>query len=232
MMKPTILFDLDGTLLDTAPDLAYALNSIRMANQQASLPFETIRPAASHGTKGLLKIGFNISDQDPRFETLKQQLLAAYSDNIANHTKLFSGVAELIHYLTDNNFTWGIVTNKPGWLTEPLLQQITFPHPPHCVVSGDTVARAKPYPDPLLYACNLLNCRPANCIYIGDAERDIQAGKAAGMTTLIAGYGYLSIDDKPEQWQADGFIRAPKEIIDWLTLYNATTNITKANEAL
>jgi len=216
MKKYTLLFDLDGTLLDTAPDLAYALNSVLIAHQRAPLPLATIRPIASHGSKGLLKIGFNLDDQDPQFERLKQQLLAVYSDNIAKNTRLFIGITELITYLANNDIRWGIVTNKPGWLTEPLLEEVRFPHPPHCIVSGDTVARAKPYPDPLLHACRILGCPPTDCIYIGDAQRDIQAGKAAGMKTLIASYGYIAADDKPMEWLADGAVNSPLEIIDWL----------------
>lgn len=216
MYKPIILFDLDGTLLDTAPDLAAALNSVLIAYRRPPLPYEVIRPAASHGSKGLLQLGFKLEETHPEFEELKQQLLASYSENIARHTQLFPEMAEVLSYFAAHHIIWGIVTNKPAWLTEPLLRQVALPAQPHCVVSGDTVARAKPYPDSLLYACNLLACTPHHCIYIGDAERDIQAGNAAGMTTLIAGYGYLAADDQPQRWSASGIIDSPKAIINWL----------------
>lgn len=212
----TVLFDLDGTLLNTAPDLAYALNQVLAAQQQPVLPYETIRPYASHGAKGLLQLGFQINEQDPRYEALKEQLLAVYYDNIANLTTLFHGVEEMLKELVERQLNWGIVTNKVSRLTEALLANISLPYPPGCVVSGDTVTRAKPYPDSLLHACKLLNCEPQHCLYVGDAERDIQAGNSAGMKTILAHYGYIAPADNTRQWQAAGAIHAPLDLVKYL----------------
>lgn len=222
-MKPTlkaVLFDLDGTLLDTAPDLAYALNSLLISQQRQPLPFAQIRAVASHGSKGLLKLGFNITEAAAEFDTLKTQLLTIYHQNIARQTRVFNGINQVLTCLKEQALPWGIVTNKPAWLTEPLLQAISFDTAPACIVSGDTVSRAKPFPDSLLYACNLIDCAADECLYIGDAERDIQAGKNAGMQTLVALYGYLAADDKPLQWQANGTVETPEEIVEWIRLFS------------
>jgi len=212
----TVLFDLDGTLLDTAPDLGFALNETLKNNHRSPLPYETIRPVASHGAKGLIQLGFNITEADPDFEKLRQEFLEIYQQHICVQTKMFPGISEVLNYLTKNNLPWGIVTNKPGWLTDPLLTKLNLPFHPGCVVSGDTVNNRKPHPEPMLYACDLLQCNPQECVYIGDAERDIQAGENANMHTLIALYGYISKDEYPETWGADAMIQSPQEIIEWL----------------
>jgi 2-phosphoglycolate phosphatase len=215
MTIKVVLFDLDGTLLDTAPDLAFAINKLLEMKGRPALPFSIIRPLAGHGGRGLVKLGFNITEDDPQFADLWQGFLALYREHICQHTCLFPGLDIVLNYLTENKLTWGIVTNKPGWLTEPLLQQLKSLEPA-CVVSGDTLPKRKPDPEPLLHACQLLNVQPSDCVYIGDSERDIQAAKSAGMPSLLAHWGYLADTDPFEAWQADGIIRNPKEIIDWL----------------
>lgn len=212
----TILFDLDGTLLDTAPDLAHALNTTLINNQRPPLPFEIIRPVVSHGAKGLLELGFNINEHHADFIKLRDELLHVYRQTLAVHTKLFPEIEQVLNFITENNLHWGIVTNKPGWLTEPLLKELNLFTQAACVVSGDTLTKRKPDPAPMWHACELINRKPEHCIYIGDAERDIEAGKRAGMRTLVAMYGYIATTDTPHTWGADGMIQCPSEIIEWL----------------
>ena len=216
----TVLFDLDGTFADTAPDLADALNRTLTANDHPPLSFEQIRPVVSHGGRALIELGFSITDSDPRFESLRQQLLSFYQADIAKHTQLFPGILDLLQALQRNNLRWGIVTNKPGWLTNPLLASLALPTVPCSVISGDTLPQRKPDPTPLLHASEMCQCEPAQCLYIGDAERDIVAGKRAGMLTMAALYGYLREEDAPQQWQADCYIEHPDAIYPWVDAYN------------
>lgn len=217
----TVLFDLDGTFADTAPDLADALNRTLLANRREALPFERIRPVVSHGGRALIELGFGIKDDNPNFETLRQQLLQFYQSDIARHTQLFPGIEELLAGLQRDGLRWGIVTNKPAWLTEPLLASLSLSQAPCSVVSGDTLPQRKPDPAPLLHASRQCDCRPEECLYIGDAERDIVAGKRAGMQTMVAGYGYLGEHDDPAQWQADSYVQQPQSIYPWINAHNA-----------
>lgn len=224
MGKPlikTVLFDLDGTFADTAPDLADALNRTLIANQRAPLPFAQIRPVVSHGGRALIELGFGIPSTAAEFEPLRRQLLAYYQADIAKHTQLFPGMLALLQELQRNHFKWGIVTNKPAWLTEPLLASLALPSAPCSVVSGDTLPQRKPDPAPLLHASVACRCEPAQCLYVGDAERDIVAGKRAGMLTMAALYGYIGAQDNPQHWQADSYIDHPAAIYPWLSAYNA-----------
>jgi phosphoglycolate phosphatase len=213
----TVLFDLDGTLLDTAPDLADALNRVLQEQGQQPLPLEVIRPHASHGTLALIRLGFQLSPDDPGFEPLRQRLLEIYRDNIANKTRLFSGTDTLLHEIERLGLNWGVVTNKPAFLTEPLLQQLALTPRTACIVSGDTTPNRKPDPEPMLHACHLAGSKAEQCLYVGDAQRDIEAGKNAGMLTLVALYGYIGEHDNPETWGADSMIHHPGEILNWLT---------------
>lgn len=212
----TVLFDLDGTLADTAPDLAYALNETLKQNQKAPLPFETIRPVVSHGGIALIKLGFNIEPEHPEFESLRQQLLDIYIDNIANQTVLFEGMDELLQQLEQRNILWGVVTNKPGWLTDPLMDALSLSQRAACIVSGDTLAERKPHPAPVLYACEQTGSLPHECLYVGDAQRDIEAGNRAGLITLAALFGYIQDNDDPAQWQATAMIDHPLDVLGWL----------------
>lgn len=214
----TVLFDLDGTLADTAPDLADALNHALHINDKPSLEFEKIRPVVSHGGIALVKLGFNIEQHHPEFETFRQQLLDYYLKNIANKTKLFSGMDELITQIEQNNMNWGVVTNKPSWLTDPLMQALELDSRAACIVSGDTLNERKPHPAPLLHACNMAGSEARECVYVGDARRDIEAGNKAGMQTIVALFGYINHDDKPEDWGADYMAESPAEIASLLKM--------------
>lgn len=213
-----ILFDLDGTLVDTAHDLGYALNLQRVRHGLTELPLEVIRPYASHGSKGLLAIGFGLSTDDARFGEMREEYLAIYDQVLTRKPILFEGIAELLASLEAKNMPWGVVTNKPRRFTQPLMQSIGLLARAACVISGDDAPRPKPYPDTLLMACKQADIDPEQCWYVGDAERDIQAGKAAGMRTVVALYGYLAETDQPAAWGADQTINEP---LDLLALVNA-----------
>jgi N-acetyl-D-muramate 6-phosphate phosphatase len=215
-MIRTVLFDLDGTLADTAPDLAYALNTLLGEHGRPTLPYLNIRPAASHGAAALIELGFGIERTDPHFPPLRERFLEIYRAHLTRETRLFPGMPELLDALAARGLNWGIVTNKPAFLTHPLVEQLGLQDDLACVVSGDTTANRKPHPEPMLHACQLAGSRPEECLYIGDAARDIEAGKAAGMQTLVALFGYIGADDHPERWGAHGLIQAPGEILDWL----------------
>ncbi|MCU7800535.1 MAG: HAD-IA family hydrolase [gamma proteobacterium symbiont of Lucinoma myriamae] len=220
-MIKAVLFDLDGTFADTAPDLAAALNQVLQEEGKAPLDFDMIRPVVSHGGIALIRLGFNFSDQEVNeqhndFERLRQRLLDIYLNNISNETTVFDGIEALLTKLEANNIAWGIVTNKPGWLTDPLMEQMGYTQRAATIISGDTTKERKPHPGPLIYACQQINCLPSECLYVGDAERDIIAGNAAGMTTLTALFGYIEAHDQPESWGADAMIKHPEEIESFL----------------
>ena len=212
----TVLFDLDGTLLDTAPDLAQALNAVRIENNRPPLPYEAIRPVVSHGGIALIELGFELEQSDPAFDPLRQRLLEIYRENISRLTRPFPGITELLENLEKRGLGWGVVTNKPGWLTDPLLKDLDLYDRAVAVVSGDTLDERKPHPAPMLYACELANSEPGQCVYIGDAQRDIEAGINAGMHTLVALFGYLQEQDDPRAWQADDMIETPMGLLEWL----------------
>lgn len=215
-MINTVLFDLDGTLVDTAPDLAYALNQLRLQHQLSELSLETITPTVSLGGAAMLELAFNTKPGDENFEVLKKDFLDIYHANIAKHSRLFEGMSELLDYIESNNYLWGIVTNKSEWLTYPLLKLLELEERASCIVCGDTASAPKPDPAPMYYACDKLNIQTEQCVYVGDALRDIQAGKAAGMKTITALYGYIEVDSDPNTWNATHTIKSPLEVIDWL----------------
>ncbi len=212
----TILFDLDGTLLDTAPDLAAALNTVLEENQLPPLPFESIRPVVSHGGIALIKLGFKLQQDDPRFDALRQRLLTVYRENISRRTTLFPGMEALLQAIEQRGLNWGVVTNKPGWLTDPLMKDLQLYDRAVCVISGDTLQQRKPHPAPLLHACQLANSLPEQCLYVGDAQRDIEAGINAGMYTMVALFGYFTEQDQPHDWGASHLIEEPRELLAWL----------------
>jgi phosphoglycolate phosphatase len=212
-----VLFDLDGTLLDTAPDMAQALNRLRAAEGLDELPFERIRPLVSHGAPRLIRLGFGETDA-AHYETLRTRFLDFYRAALAVHTRMFAGFEEVLDTIEQAGLRWGIVTNKPGWLTNPLLEQLGLLGRCGCVVSGDTLAERKPHPLPLLHAAALIRLKPGECVYMGDAERDVQAARNAGMIPLVAGFGYLNQGEDPAAWQADAVLGRPEELLDWLGL--------------
>ncbi|HTT07779.1 MAG TPA: HAD-IA family hydrolase [Gammaproteobacteria bacterium] len=211
-----VLLDLDGTLADTGPDLAYALNTVRAEERRPALPYAHIRPQVSHGARALIRLGFGGQETEPDFERRRQRLLDVYRENLCVRTKLFPGMAAVLAGIERLGLRWGVVTNKPAWLTDPLLAAMQLDKRVTCVVSGDTVTPRKPHPNPLLHAARAAGVEPAQCVYIGDAERDVQAGKAAGMHTLVAAFGYLDTDDNPRAWGADAIINQPSDILVWL----------------
>ncbi len=213
-----VLFDLDGTLADTAPDLAHALNETLRAHGRAPLPYEVIRPHVSHGGAALIRLGFGITPEQEGFEARRRHLLRIYQQNICRRTRLFPGMAEVLEILARHRIPWGIVTNKPGWLTEPLIRRLSLPAPPGCVVSGDTCPERKPHPMPLLHAARRLGVDPRHCLYVGDAERDMVAGRAAGMATVCALFGYLAAEDNPTDWPVDHLIETPEALLGLLSI--------------
>ena len=218
-----VLFDLDGTLLDTAPDMVRAL---RRLCQERGLPepeLAAIRPTVSHGSPGMLKAGLGLEVDDPLYEECNQRFLELYHDALAVESKLFPGMAEVLAHLEDRAIQWGVVTNKPGWLTKPLMQALGLSARAACVVSGDTLDKRKPDPEPLWYACEQIGIAPSHSLYVGDAERDIQAGNRAGMITLVAGFGYLSVEDQPTAWGAHGFLEQPIDLFGWLNVDSTST---------
>ncbi len=208
-MIQAVFFDLDGTLADTAPDLAAALNASLRHFGRPPLPFERIRPVVSHGARAMIELGFGLKPGDSGYDAVRQHFLAHYQTHIARHTRLFEGMDELLTRLEGQGLKWGVVTNKPAWLTEPLMAALGLDRRAASIVSGDTTARAKPDPQPLRHACRQARVEPARCLYIGDAQRDIQAGRAAGMKTLAATFGYLLPGDDPRTWRADALIDHP-----------------------
>jgi len=214
-----VLFDLDGTFADTAPDLADALNHALQLQGRDPLPFDLIRTEVSHGAAALIRLGFGLEPGDEGFEPARQALLHYYQDNIHNKTRLFPGMERVIEQLEQHGIRWGIVTNKPSWLTDPLMEGLGLASRAACIVSGDTTANKKPHAEPILHACSLAGGHsPDECLYVGDAQRDIESGRNAGTATLVARFGYLGPDDNPDAWQADGSIDQPEQILDWLKL--------------
>lgn len=212
----TVLFDLDGTLADTAEDLADALNGVRNQRGLSPLSFDLIRPIVSHGADALIYLSFEVSPGDDGYGEIREELLDIYRNNIANKTRLFPGMAEVLESIENSGRNWGVVTNKPSWLTEPLLKALNLNERAACIVSGDTTSKRKPDPEPMLFASNMVGSLCHECLYVGDAERDIEAGRRAGMTTLTALFGYIGEHDNPDTWGADGMISQPGEILNWL----------------
>ncbi|MGX5914077.1 phosphoglycolate phosphatase [Aliidiomarina sp. Khilg15.8] len=215
-MKCAVLFDLDGTLLDTAPDLHRALNAVLETNAYKPVSLEQARPVASHGATGLLRLGFGDAYAEANREKLRQQFLQAYAEDVSSRTRYFAGVETLLRDLTNAGIAYGIVTNKPTQFTQSLLPAFPLLARSAAVVCGDTLAVAKPDPAPLIHAAELLKIEPAHCWYVGDAERDIVAGRGAGMKTVLARYGYLTDEDLAADWQADFSVQHANEVISLL----------------
>ena len=211
-----VLFDLDGTFADSAPDLAAALNHARATRNLPPLPIEVLRPQASHGSHGLLKVGFGIEPDHPDFNALRDIFLDYYARNICVHTQLFGDTAKLIDELEQRSIKWGIVTNKPHRFTVPLMQALGYADRAACLISGDTCKHAKPHPEPMLKACELIGVAPAQCLYLGDDLRDMQAANAAGMRGIIARYGYISSPEEISGWPALGGIDTPTQLLQYL----------------
>lgn len=215
-MIKAVLFDLDGTFADTAPDLGAALNHVLALHDQPPMPLEKSRLQASHGTVGLLGLGFSIPSDDPRFAGLRNEFLDYYTAHICNHTTLFTGMSELIETIEQSSLPWGIVTNKPHRFTVPLMQALGYATRAGCMVSGDTCAHSKPHPMPMLHAAALLDVAPEDCLYLGDDKRDMQAANAANMPGIIARYGYIDPLASLDTWQAAGSVQTPLELLRYI----------------
>ena len=207
-----VLFDLDGTFADTAPDMARALNALRDRRGLAALPLAAIRPHVSHGARGMLDVGFGIDMEHESFEALRQAFYIEYEQNLCVESVLFDGIEELVKELEFFQITWGIVTNKAARFAKPIAQKLGFAQRAACIVCGDTTAHLKPHPAPLLHAAELIGIRPGSALYVGDDERDIQAAHAAGMRGVVAAYGYIRPDAVVHRWQAEFSISAPSEL--------------------
>jgi len=210
-----VLFDLDGTFADTAPDLAYALNCMRVSRQLPLLPVATTRAYTSMGARGLLGVGLDVTPEHPDYAAMRDEFLAHYEANLCRETQLFPGMAELLDELERRGLKWGIVTNKAERYTHPLLKLLGVDHRAACVIGGDTTGKTKPDPAPLFAATNRMGIAPRHCIYVGDDRRDVQAGRAAGMKTIVVKFGYLHGND-PETWEADAMIDTPGELLQHL----------------
>ncbi len=208
-----VLFDLDGTLLDTAPDFINVLQQL-CAEQNRSCPDEiAIRRSVSHGARSLVTLAFDINEGEPAFEALRQRLLQIYADNLGTHTSIYPGIQAVLDHLKTNAIGWGVVTNKPSIYAAPLLAAMGFEPPAGALVCPDHVTQTKPHPEPLLKAAAQLGCEATRCIYVGDHRRDIEAGAAAGMATVAALYGYIDPADPAADWNADFAIERPEDII-------------------
>jgi phosphoglycolate phosphatase len=210
-----VLFDLDGTLLDTAGDIHAAINELMIEHRREPLTYEKVRPQVSHGAAAVMKLGFGDLAPD-EFTACREQFLQRYLRRVAVLTRLFDGLDRTLLNFERAHMPWGVVTNKPGFLTDPLLAQLGLAGRAACVVAGDSLPERKPHPRPLLVAAALLDLPPSDCIYVGDSERDIVAARAAGMRSVLARFGYLGPDDQPERWQADYSIDRPEELLSWV----------------
>ena len=214
-MIRTVLFDLDGTFADTAPDLASAINGMREARGLAALPLASMRPVTSLGARGLLGAGFGVDPDHPDYGSLREEFLQRYERNICRETRLFPGLSDLIEALESQGVRWGIVTNKSERLARALLHALEMTSRAACVVGGDTTPHLKPHPEPLLAACRLIGETASACLYVGDDLRDIQAARAAGMKAAAAKWGYLN-GSEPSEWGADCLLGHPLDLLNCL----------------
>jgi len=213
-----VLFDLDGTLVDSAPDLGSAADRMRLARGMPSLPLEDYRPHAGSGARGILGVAFGVSPEHSEYETLREEFYCRYEACLTEQTRAFSGVAELLEALLLRGLSWGVVTNKAQRFSMPLTRAMPLFASAATIVSGDTTPHTKPHPAPLLEAARRLNLPPTDCIYVGDDARDILAGHAAGMLTVAARYGYLGPGADVARWGADAEVNSPLEVLKLLDL--------------
>lgn len=220
MSKPSapraVLFDLDGTLVDTAPDLGHAANLVREGLGLPPLPLRDYRPVASAGARGLLGKALGITPEHADYTQHRERFLALYRAHLSYQSRLFEGMEALLQRMETRGIAWGVVTNKPAWLTEPLMQDLQLTQRSACAISPDHVARPKPAPDALLHAAALLKLDAKDCWYVGDDKRDIDAARAAGMHSIAADWGYLGEAGPIDSWQADRIARTPQELASWL----------------
>lgn len=217
-MRRALLFDLDGTLVDTAPDMVQALDRLLGEQGREASDYAFARAHVSRGALGLVQAGFpDVQDEASR-ETLRQRFLELYGERVCRDSVLFDGLDPILRAVeAAPDLTWGVVTNKPRWLAEPLLEAMGLRARSACLVCGDTLARRKPHPDPLLHACELLDVAPAQSVYVGDDKRDVLAARAAAMPSIAAGWGYIGPGESAHAWGADWTADAPGDLGAWLT---------------
>lgn len=209
-----MLFDLDGTLIDSAPDLAGAGNEMRLARSLPPLPYESFRPMVGSGARGMVGIALQVTPADAGYEALRDEFLDRYQARMTRETRVFDAMLPVLDRLEAMAVPWGIVTNKASRFAEPLVRWLGLDRRAAALVCGDTTPRAKPHPDPLLEAARRIGRQPSGCIYVGDDLRDVQAGHAAGMGTVVAAWGYLGLGDAIEAWGADHIVRTPAELLN------------------
>ena len=215
-MIDAVLFDLDGTLADTAPDMARTVNEMRIRRGLAPVPLEQVRPHVSKGARGMLLSAFEITSEHPDYEAMREEFLAIYADNLSVDTRLFPEMPELLDTLEVQGLAWGVVTNKFERFAVPVMEGLGLGQRAKTIVGGDTCPRPKPFPDPLLHAAALMGIAPPRIVYVGDDERDVQAARAAGMPALVAGYGYIGDGLPPLLWGADAIVDSPAGVMDWI----------------
>ncbi|MFT4171663.1 MAG: HAD-IA family hydrolase [Rhodocyclaceae bacterium] len=215
-MSRAVLFDLDGTLADTAPDLGGALNRVLHAHGRPEQALEVLRPYTSQGVRGLLRAGFGITPDDPSYADLANEVLAEYTAGICNETRLFDGMPELLDQLEQDGVTWGIMTNKHQRFTTPLMQALKLDRRAACIVCGDSTPHPKPAPDGLLLAARLIDRSAMDCLYVGDDKRDMDAAHAAQMIPIAAAWGYLGVDHPIDSWGARHILSHPAQVMDYL----------------
>ncbi len=215
-----VFFDMDGTLMDTVGDLANAFNLLLTNHQRPTLSLDTIREIVTGGSKTLIKRGFGFEPDHAEYTQLREEFISLYDQNINACTTLFPGATELLNFLNQHNILWGIVTNKPAWLADALVDDFNLRESCQCVVGYDTVNASKPKPDSLLYALKLTGASAENTLYVGDSRSDIIAAKAANIESVAVTYGYRDPQDNPHNWQADHVIDSLSELIDIINLTN------------
>ncbi len=216
--RDAVLFDLDGTLIDSAPDLAGAANDLRQEHDLPPLPFESLRPMVGAGARGMVGVAFNAKPGDAEFERLRDAFLARYAQRLLQQTAVFDAMQPVLRALDAAGVRWGVVTNKAARFTEPIVDGLGLRPRLAALVCGDTTPHSKPHPAPLLEAARQLKLDAATCVYVGDDARDMVAGRAAGMATLAAQWGYLGDGAGVYEWGADAVLRAPSELLNWLQL--------------
>lgn len=219
MALKAVLFDLDGTLLDTAPDFVTTVNQLRREEDLDALPEDQIRRTVSNGARALVSMAFELEFAEPGFDRLHQRLLEIYAEQLAVSTRPFPGIQEALTHLHKHDIPWGIVTNKPHTYTQPILAALDLQPPPKLVICPEDVANTKPHPESLLLACERLGCETGEVIYVGDHQRDIDCGKAAGSCTIAAAYGYVADDLDAAAWEADHLINSAHELLDLIEHY-------------
>lgn len=213
MKKPTILFDLDGTVFDTAPEFLSCLNPLLHDHDLPALSLAQLRPVVSNGGNAMLKLGFGLDPDQPGFEEIKNKFLNLYEKQLGQNCQLFDGMSDLFDFLDNNQFTWGIVTNKPSRFAMPILKKFNILDRAKHIVCADHVKSPKPSAEPLLQACDKLNIQPTDCWYIGDSLIDVRASKACGMPVAIAEYGYFPENTNIQAWEADYYFSHPTKLI-------------------